>query len=134
MSLHAGVSSMMEMEVSPNDSQSFRAEYRQPLLNNISNLTLPMLFATLCNPLNRKSEVVKRSLPLSDLRKLQIHAANHRTDGLVPKCHGARGTKDLNTSTKGKTNWFLPKVSLQYALFIYRKSWQPICHFSICIK
>ncbi|GIY38643.1 hypothetical protein CDAR_227631 [Caerostris darwini] len=33
-----------------------------------------------------------------------------RNDGLVSKCHGARGTEDLNTSTKGKANWFLPKV------------------------
>ncbi|GIY95184.1 hypothetical protein CEXT_421101 [Caerostris extrusa] len=47
MSIHAGVSSMMEMEVSPDDSQSFRADCHQPLLNNISNLNLGAICSTL---------------------------------------------------------------------------------------
>ncbi|GIX81716.1 hypothetical protein CEXT_393261 [Caerostris extrusa] len=59
MSIHADVSSMMEMEVSPDDSQS----PFQPLLNNINKLNLPTLFAALCNPLNRKYQMIKRSLP-----------------------------------------------------------------------
>ncbi|GIY69561.1 hypothetical protein CEXT_302091 [Caerostris extrusa] len=46
-----------------NGSFSGGAEYRQPLLSNINNLHLPTLFAALCNPLKRKSQVIKRSLP-----------------------------------------------------------------------
>ncbi|GIY92739.1 hypothetical protein CEXT_535581 [Caerostris extrusa] len=47
---------------------------------------------------------------LRALRQPQIHAANPRNNGLTSKCHVARGTEDLNTPAKGKTNWFLPKV------------------------
>ncbi|GIY01365.1 hypothetical protein CEXT_471121 [Caerostris extrusa] len=56
MSIHAGV-------VSTDDRVLFRADYHQPLLNNINKLNLPTLFAALCNPLNRKSQIIKRSLP-----------------------------------------------------------------------
>ncbi|GIY57404.1 hypothetical protein CEXT_357781 [Caerostris extrusa] len=108
MSIHAGVSSMMEMEVSPDDSQgSFQGgispaapeQHQQPQSPDAICSTVQSIESEISN---YKEELANYQI----CARLKFP----QQTPLVSKGHGARGTEDLNTPTKGKTNWFLPKV------------------------
>ncbi|GIX98373.1 hypothetical protein CEXT_402111 [Caerostris extrusa] len=85
----------MEMKVSRKIRVLYRADY-QPLLNNINNLNLPTLFAALCNPLNRKSQMIRRFAPYQICARLK---STQQTPGLMDSFQSAMELVEQKVST-----------------------------------